>query len=158
VAYQLKATDSGSHVKSVDEEIPVIATSEVALQTDAINSGFSNDELTHAVDLAIGDSVIDFGDTSVDAILSGIGGLGFFATLKGINHAAEMHANGGDAIESLFEGAGVFIIGTPHGFVGAAEMTYKILMSRPSRFLGRLTLKGLKTLDDKMMIAGQQNK
>lgn len=155
VAYQLKATDSASYVNSVDDEIPVIATSEVALQTDAIDSGFSNEEITQAVDLALGDTVIDIGDTAVDAILSGVGGLGVLATLQGINHAAEMHANGGDAVEALFEGAGVAITGTARGLVGAAEMTYNVLASRPSRFVGRLVLKGLKKLDDKMMQAGQ---
>lgn len=154
IAYQLKATDSASYVNSVDDDIPVIATSEVALRTDAIDSGFSNEDLSHAVDLALGDTVIDIGDTAVDAILSGVGGLGFFATLNGINHAAEMHANGGDAVEALFEGAGVAIVGTARGLVGAAEMTYNVLASRPSRFIGRIALKGLKKLDEKMSATG----
>ena len=150
VAFQLKATDSASYVNSVDAEIPVITTSEVALQTDAIDSGFSNAELTDAVDLALGDSVIDIGDTAVDAIFSGIGGIGFFATLEGINHAATLHANGGDAVEALFEGAGVAFKGTARAFVGTAEMGYKILASRPSRFVGRAVLKGLVKLDEKI--------
>jgi hypothetical protein len=150
VAYQLKATDSASYVNSVDDEIPVIATSEVALQTDAIDSGFCNTELTHAVDLALGDTVIDIGDTAVDAILSGVGGLGFFATVEGINHAAAMHANGGDAVEAMFEGFGVAVKGTARTFVDTAEMGYKVLASRPSRFVGRSVLKGLKKLDEKI--------
>ncbi|MNN48221.1 hypothetical protein D3C81_1626900 [compost metagenome] len=150
MAYQLKATDSASYVNSVDDEIPVIATSEVTLHTDAIDSGFSNAELTDAVDLALGGTVIDLGDTAADAILSGIGGIGFFATLEGINHAATLHANGGDPVEALFEGAGVAIMGTARAFVGTAELGYKVLASRPSRFVGRAVLKGLIKLDDKM--------
>ena len=108
-------------------------------------------EISQAVDLALGDTVIDIGDTAVDAILSGVGGLGFLATIEGINHAAEQHKNGGDAVEALFDGAGVAIIGTARGLVGAAEMTYNVLASKPSRFLGRMILKVLKKLDDKMM-------
>lgn len=150
VAYQLKATDSASYVNSVDDEIPVIATSEVTLHTDAIDSGVSNAELTDTVDLALGGAVIDLGDTAADAILSGIGGIGFFATLEGINHAATLHANGGDPVEALFEGAGVAIMGTARAFVGTAELGYKVLASRPSRFVGRAVLKGLIKLDDKM--------
>ena len=44
------------------------------------------------------------GDTAADAILAGLGGLGFFATIQGINHASEKYENGGDAVEAVFEG------------------------------------------------------
>jgi hypothetical protein len=150
-AFQLKATDSESYVNSVDDGIPVIATSEVADQTGAIDSGYSNEELTNAVDLALGGSVVDLGDGAVDAILSGVGGLGFFATLQGINHAVKQYENGGDPVEAAFEGAGVAIEGTARALVGAAEMGYKVLASRPSRFIGRMLLKGIDKLDKKMM-------
>jgi hypothetical protein len=83
--------------------------------------------------------------------LAGVGGLGFFATLEGLNHAVKKHENGGDAVEAVFEGAGVAIEGTARALVGAAEMGYKVLSSRPSRFVGRMLLKGAKKLDDKMM-------
>jgi hypothetical protein len=151
VAFQLKATDSASYVNSVAEGIPVIATSEVAFSTGVIDSGHTNEELTTAVDLALGNTVVEFGDTTVDTILAGVGGLGFFATLEGMNHAMRKHENGGDAVESLFEGAGVAIEGTARAFVGAAEMGYRMLSSRPSRFFGRVLVKGLVKLDDKMM-------
>ena len=150
IAYQLKATDSASYVNSVDENIPVISTSEVSFSTGSIDSGFSNEDLTNSVDLALGGTVIDIGDSAADAILAGVGGLGLFATIAGINHAAEKHANGGDGVEAMFEGVGVAIEGTARSLVGAAEMTYKVLASRPSRFVGRVLLKGLKKLDDKM--------
>lgn len=150
IAYQLKATDSASYVNSVDENIPVISTSEVSFSTGSIDSGFSNEDLTNSVDLALGGAVIDIGDSAADAILAGVGGLGLFATIAGINHAANKHANGGDGVEAMFEGVGVAIEGTARSLVGAAEMTYKVLASRPSRFVGRVLLKGLKKLDDKM--------
>ncbi len=156
VAFQLKATDSAAYVYSVDESIPVIATEEVALVTGAISSGYSSEDLTDTVDNALGGTVIDIGDTTVDAILTGLGGLGLFATIQGINHASKKYENGGDGVEAVFEGAGVAIEGTARALVGAAEMGYNILASRPSRFIGRTLLSGLKKLDDKMMAAGEK--
>jgi len=158
VAYQLKATSSAAYVNSVDADIPVIATSEVAEQTRAIDSGFSSIELDHSVDLALGGSVIDIKDTALDALLMGAGGLGLFATIQGINHAAERYENGGDGIEALFSGAGIAIEGTARALVGTAELGYKVLASAPSRFIGRTVLTGLKKLDDKMMEAGSKPK
>ena len=149
-AFQIKATDSESYVDSVAEGIPVISTSEVALATGSIDSGYSNEELSNTVDLALGGTVVDVGDTAVDAILAGLGGLGFFATLEGLNHAVKKHENGGDGVEAIFEGAGVAIEGTARALVGAAEMGYKVLSSKPSRFVGRMMLKGLVKLDEKM--------
>lgn len=149
-AFQIKATDSESYVNSVADGIPVIATSEVAMATGSIDSGFSNEELSNTVDLALGSTVVDIGDTAVDAILAGVGGLGFFATLEGLNHAVKKHENGGDGVEAIFEGAGVAIEGTARALVGAAEMSYKVLSSKPSRFVGRMMLKGLVKLDEKM--------
>ncbi|EOW5843685.1 hypothetical protein P9775_000897 [Pseudomonas aeruginosa] len=157
VAYQLKSTSSAAYVNSVDVDIPIIATSEVAEQTRAIDSGFSNIELEHSVDLALGGSVIDTKDTALDALLTGVGGLGMFATIQGINHAAELYENGGDGVESLFAGAGVAIEGTARALVGTAELGYKVLNSAPSRFVGRTLLAGLKRLDDKMMGAGSKS-
>jgi hypothetical protein len=150
-AFQLKATASAAYINSVDADIPVIATSEVAEQTRAIDSGYSNFELEHSVDLALGGSVVDVKDTAIDALLTGVGGLGFFATIQGINHAAKLYENGGDGVEAVFEGAGVAIEGTARALVGTAELGYKALTSRPVRLLGR----GLKALlikiDDKLM-------
>ncbi len=157
VAYQLKSTSSAAYVNSVDVDIPIIATSEVAEQTRAIDSGFSNIELEHSVDLALGGSVIDTKDTALDALLTGVGGLGMFATIQGINHAAELYENGGDGVESLFAGAGFAIEGTARALVGTAELGYKVLASAPSRFVGRTLLAGLKRLDDKMMEAGSKS-
>jgi hypothetical protein len=156
VAFQLKATDSASYVYSVDDSIPVIATSEVALITGAIDSGYSNKELTDTIDRALGGTVIDIGDSAADAILAGLGGLGFFATIEGINHAAKKVENGGDAVEAMFEGVGVAIEGTARALVGAAEMSFNVLASRPSRFVGRVLFGWIKKLDDKMMSAAEK--
>lgn len=149
-AFQIKATDSETYIHSVADGIPVIATSEVAIATGSIDSGYSNEELSNATDLALGNTVVDLGDTTVDAVLAGVGGLGFFATLEGLNHAVKKHENGGDGVEAMFEGAGVAIEGTARALVGAAEMGYKVLSSKPSRFVGRMMLKGLVKLDEKM--------
>ena len=151
VEFQLKATESVTYINSVDEEIPIISTSEVARQTNAIDSGFSNDELTTTVDTALGGSVIDAKETAVDALLTGVGSLGVFATIRGINHAFKRYEEGVDGELAFFEGAGVAIEGTAKGLVDASEMIYKVFMSRPSRFIGRALLKGLIKLDEKLM-------
>lgn len=151
VAYQLKATSSTAYINGVDQDIPVIATSEVAAVSRASDSGFSNEELTTRVDLALGGTIVDVGDTAVDAVLTGLGGLGFFATIRGVNHASEKYKNGGDSVEAIFEGAGVAIEGTARALVGTAELGYKLAMSRPSRFLGRMVAKGFVKLDDTLM-------
>ena len=95
--------------------------------------------------------MVDTQDTALDALLAGVGGLGFFATIQGINHAAERYNNGGDGVEALFEGAGVAIEGTARGLVGAAELGYKVMSSGPSRFIGRTPLTGARKLDDKLL-------
>ena len=77
--------------------------------------------------------------------------MGLFATMQGINHAGEHYKNGGDGVEAIFNGAGVAIEGTARALVGTAELGYKVLSSRPSRFIGRTLLAGLQKLDDKMM-------
>lgn len=158
VAYQLKATSSAAYVNSVEADIPVIATSEVAEQTRAIDAGISDTELQQSIDLALGGSVVDVKDTAIDALLAGVGGLGLFATLQGINHAAEHYNKGGDGVEALFKGAGVAIEGTARALVGTAELGYKALNSRPSRFIGRSILAGLEKLDEKITEAGEAEK
>jgi hypothetical protein len=157
VAFQIKATDSSSYINSVSDEIPIIATSEVALQTGAIDSGYSNEDLVGTVSLAFGGTVIDINDSAVDAILSGLGGIGLLATARGINHAADKHKNGGDAVEALFEGVGVAILGTASALVGTAEIAYKIITSRPSKFVGRVLERNLKKLDEKLFPIKTQN-
>ena len=67
------------------------------------------------------------------------------------------HENGGDAVGAICEGAGVAIEGTARALVGAAKMGYKVLSSRPSRFVGRVLLKGAKKLDDKVMAEAEKN-
>ncbi|MDO6683772.1 hypothetical protein Q4551_15885 [Oceanobacter sp. 5_MG-2023] len=151
VEFQIKATDSETYIYSVEESIPVIATSEVALTTGAMDGGYSNVDITSVVDRALGGSIVDIGDTAGDAILTGLGGLGFFATIDGINHASDKYKNGGDAVEAIFAGAGVAVEGTAKAMVDAAEMGYKVLASKPSRFMGRMLLSGLKSIDEKIM-------
>lgn len=151
VDFQLKATDSVSYVESVPDHIPVIATTEVAAQSDAIDSGISNAELSQSIELAVGGSVIDVGDSAADAIISGIGGIGLFASIAGINHYAKQVENGGDQVEAAFEGLGVAITGTVKAAVDLAEMGHKVVMSRPSRFIGRQIKKAAIKLDDKLM-------
>ena len=139
--FQLKATDSVAYIASVAPEIPVIATSEVAAETGAVDGGVMNADLDSAMDLALGGSVVDFPDAALDAVIGGFGGLGIFATLKGINHAIDRHREGIDKAEAIEEGIGVAVAGTLKATVDIAEMSYKVATSRPSRFLGRQVVK-----------------
>tara|TARA_Y100001956_G_C4129312_1_gene192502 strand:+ start:6060 stop:7346 length:1287 start_codon:yes stop_codon:yes gene_type:complete len=150
IEYQLKATDSAAYINTVDEDITVIATSEVADLDGVIDSGYSNEELTNTVEIAINGNAIDAQDTAVDAILSGVGTLGIFATIKGINHAQAKYDKGVEAEEAIFEGLGVAVEATAKGLVDTAEMASKVVMSRPSRFVGRALVKGLVKLDEKL--------
>jgi hypothetical protein len=141
IAFQVKATDSADYIESVHPDIPVIATSEVAAETGVIDGGMMNADLDNATELALGGSVIDFPDTALDAVIGGFGGLGIFATLRGINHAIDRHREGMDKAEAIEEGIGVAITGTLKATVDVAEMGYKVATSRPSRFLGRQVVK-----------------
>ena len=134
---QIKATDSIDYINSVDDAILVIATSEVAAETGSIDGGYTNEELTNSVALALGGSVVDIPDTAVDAILSGVGGLGILATLKGLNPAAEQHKKDGDDLKAICEGAEVAITQTAKTLVDISEMGWKVASSRPSHFIGR---------------------
>lgn len=150
VEIQIKATDRVSYIHSVDDNIPIIATSEVALATGVIDGGYTNEEIANSVDIALGGSVVDIPDSFVDALLTGAGGLGVLATLNGLAHAKELCEKGEDPIGAYFAGAGVAIAGTAEGLVNVAETTHKVVMSGPSRFVGRIALKGAIKLDKKL--------
>ncbi len=150
IAYQLKATDSESYIDSVADGIPVIATSEVAAATNVIDGGYANADLNESVDLALGGPGIDIDDTAIDALLAGVGCLGTLAMLRGFNHVSEKIRNGGDREEAVLEGIGVAVTGTAKAFVDTAELGYKALNSRPSRFLGRMVVKAATKLDEKL--------
>ena len=94
---------------------------------------------------------MDIPDTAIDAILSGVGGLGLFATLKGLNRARQTYKKGGSGIKSFLEGAGVAITQTAKTLVNISEMGWKVVSSRPSRFIGRTLLKIAKKIDKKLM-------
>jgi hypothetical protein len=79
-AFQIKATDSETYIRSVDPDIPVISTSEVAEATGAIDGEMSNADLDSATELALGGSIVDLSDTALNAALSAFGGLGILAS------------------------------------------------------------------------------
>jgi hypothetical protein len=70
--------------------------------------------------------------------------------MKGLARAQELYKKGGDAVEAYLEGAGVAITATAKTLVDTSEMAYKVIMSRPSRFIGRNVLKGAKKLGEKL--------
>lgn len=138
VDIQLKATNSVDYINSVPDHISVMSTSEVALESGAIDSGIALAEIERATELALGGTVIDLSDTVFDAALTGVGVLGLFATLRGVHHATLTYAkNEKNGFEAVAGGVGVAITGTAKSFVDTAEIGYKVINSGPSRFAGR---------------------
>jgi hypothetical protein len=151
VSYQIKATDSASYINSVADHIPVISTSEISDVTSSLDGGYDNEHLTTAVDLALGGTVIDFADTAVDAILTGVGGVGIVAIVSGVRKASVSYKESGDAVKSLFAGMGVTAISTGRMAVNMAEIGTKssiaVLTSPPARYTGRLLMSGVERID-----------
>lgn len=141
IEYQIKATDSVEYIESVDESIPVIATSEVAELTSVIDAGVSNAELTEEVELALGGTGVDVVDGVTDGVLAGLGGIGTFATLRGIYAANKLYETGASGEEAVLTGAGVAVKGTAKAIVDVSEMAFKVAASKPSRFVGRQVYK-----------------
>lgn len=150
-AYQLKATDSVSYIDSVPDDIPVISTSEVADITGAIDSGYFNADLTEAVDLSLGGTLVDVGDTAVDAVLTGLGGVGILAILKGVWSGSAHYRETGDALEALSTGLASTAVSTARTAVNAAEIlgrgTVGVVNSAPIRFAGRMMVSGVRKMD-----------
>ncbi len=122
IAYQIKATDSVSYINSVADHIPVIATSEVADATGAIDGGYNHEELAEAIDLALGGTLIDVGDAVLDGVTTGLGGVGIVAILVGSHTAWKTYQTSGDAIEALAIGVQTVATRTARTLVNMAEI------------------------------------
>jgi len=127
VEVQLKATDSVSYVNSVDSNITVMATSEVADKTDAIDSGISNSDLTNTTDLALGGSVVDAGDATIDGLLTGVGCVGLMASVKGLNHGLKEYKEHSDFADAALEGTGVAIEQTLESTCNLIEIIFNLV-------------------------------
>lgn len=133
---QLKATDSVSYVNNALENSTVMATSEVAENTGAIDSGILNEDLTDQVVNALGGTVLDVGDIAYDTFLGGSIGLGAIPTLKGLAH---INKNVNDP-DRYIEGAEIAIVGTAKVLVDTSEMMYNVAKSRPGKAVGKAGL------------------
>lgn len=156
IAYQIKATENINYIESVDPSIPVISNSEVAELTESIDSGINHVEINTDVDLALDGGMVDFSDSAADGILVGLGGLGLFSSINGINHAAEKYNNGGDGYQAIEEGIVVAIMGTLKAMVDLCELLYKIIMSAPIRFIGRVLLGIIMIFNKKIEAASKE--
>lgn len=139
IEYQIKATDSASYIDSVADHIPVIATTEVAQETGAIDGGMSDLQLTDTIDLALGGTVIDFGDTILDGLTTGVGGVGIVAILHGAHSAWSRYRSNGNALEAL--GVGIETIGTStaRSAVNLSELIFRSARTAvvvPARLVG----------------------
>lgn len=125
VAYQIKATDSVAYVESVADHIPVIATTEVADETGVIDGGYTDVDLSDAVDIALGGSLIDVGDTILDGITTGIGGVGIVASVRGAHAAWGQYRKNGSTMDAIGLGVGTTASGVARTAVNFAEIGYK---------------------------------
>lgn len=153
VEIQIKATDSVSYINSVADHIPVIATSEVAEKTDAIDGGFSNEELSEAIDLALGGTVVDIGDAVLDGLTTGLGGVGIVAILSGSHSAWKSYQRSGNAIEALGTGLQTTAARTARSTVNLVEMAYRgsaaVVMSKPVKVVSGAIRSGLEAANRK---------
>jgi len=138
IEVQLKATDSVGYINSVDNQIQVITTTEVADLTDAIDSGISNTEISETTTDALGGTIIDGTDAVVNTILGSLGGLGLFASLRGFNHTMKRIDQKTDVEEAILEGAEIVIVGTAKGGVDTLEFVFKLITSNPVTFIGKV--------------------
>ncbi|WOX05961.1 hypothetical protein [Microbulbifer pacificus] len=84
IEYQLKATDSADYVDSVNPDIPVISTHEVAAQTDTIDSGISNEHLDETTESALGGDILDVADALETGVSIAAGTIGFIPVMHGL--------------------------------------------------------------------------
>jgi hypothetical protein len=124
VAYQIKATDSVGYVESVADHIPVIATSEVAEKTGVIDGAMTDLQLTETIDLALGGTAIDVGDTILDGATTGLGAVGVVAILRGAHSAWISYSNGESALNSLGVGLKTTGVSTARSAVNLAELAF----------------------------------
>jgi hypothetical protein len=128
-AVQLKATSSIDYINSVDSEIPVIATSEVAEYTRAIDSGISNEELTSMVEGSLGGDVLDLPDVIADGISGGVGGIGTFSTAQGLYQGHQYYKETGNKEKAVLFGLGITIKGTIVALLNLCQIFFKALAS-----------------------------
>ena len=140
IEYQIKATDSSSYIKSVADHIPIIGTSEVAGVRDAIGANYTNEGLTDAVEATLGGPIIDFSDTALDAVFSGLGFISIVGLVKGIARGASIYRETGDAVRGLASGVGVTFEESVWAFINILELATRGALagvtSKPARYLG----------------------
>lgn len=154
VAIQIKATDSVNYINSVEDHIPIIATSEVAEKTGAIDGGFSNEELSEVIDLALGGTVIDIGDAFLDGVASGIGGVGIVAILAGSHSAWKSYQGNGDAIKALGVGLQTTTTRTARSTVNLVEIVYRgaaaVVTSKPVKLAAKAVQTGVRAAHSRL--------
>ncbi|MEY8240631.1 MAG: hypothetical protein RPT25_09825 [Cycloclasticus sp.] len=99
VEVQLKATDSVAYINSIDDDISVIATSEVAQATGVGDSGILNSDLTEDVTMALGGAPVDVPD--LIELLAGA--LGVITIVKGMADYQERKDAGLSSLDATEE-------------------------------------------------------
>jgi hypothetical protein len=69
---------------------------------------------------------LDFSDTALDAVLTGVGGVGIIHIVKGAHRAYQKYKESGDPIESLFEGIRSTTVSLARSIVNTMEIGTKV--------------------------------
>lgn len=142
IEHQIKATESLSYIETVDLDTPIIATTEIASASRAIDSGISNVELDAEVAAALGGSLIDISDVALDAALSGLGGVGVMAAISGVGAATRKYSETGNILLATGSGLGATGVGVARTAVNTAELTYKVGRFGTKTVIGGVKLVG----------------
>ena len=98
--------------------------------------------------------MIDMGDTALDAVLTGIGGVGLFSLLTGVRHASTKYKETGDIDEAVIAGGTAVVRGTASSSVNVSEIAVKgtvgIVTSKPARYAGTLVGAGFRKIGQKI--------
>jgi hypothetical protein len=139
IEYQIKATDSASYINSVADHIPTIVTSEKAEMTGSIDGGYTHQALTEAVELGLGGPIIDFSDTALDAVFSGLGFISIVGLIKGIARGASIYRETGNAVGGLASGVGVTFEESVWAVINILELITRGVLagvnSTPARYI-----------------------
>ena len=89
----------------------------------------------------MGGTLIDFGDTILDGMTAGFGGVGIVAIVQGANSGWKHYNTSGDALEALGVGISTTAKGVVRSAVNLAEIVFRggeaIVTSPPVQFLAK---------------------
>ena len=107
--------------------------------TGSIDGGYTHQALTEAVELGLGGPIIDFSDTALDAVFSGLGFISIVGLIKGIARGASIYRETGNAVGGLASGVGVTFEESVWAVINILELITRGVLagvnSTPARYI-----------------------